>query len=93
MTTNFEVKEQIIIKRGRGRPRKHYTDEDKARANREGYKKCMQNEDNKKLRNQRYKDWSEKNKVELYARRKIVRDRKKLEESNKIISQIEEAVK
>ena len=80
-------------KRPRGRPRKYFTDEERAEANRQGYKKCMENPNNRAIRNARYKAWAEKNRVELLARRKAVRDRKKAEreiERLKILQEVKD---
>ena len=99
MTTILITENNNIIEQKpkipRGRPRKYFTDEEKAQANREGYRKCMENPNNRALRNARYNAWAAKNKVELYARRKDVRDRKKAEEEQerlKILQQVKVAL-
>lgn len=95
ITENNNIVKENKPKRPRGRPRKYFTDEERAEANRKGYKKCMENPKNRAIRNARYKAWAEKNRVELLARRKAVRDRKKAEaekERLKILQQVKEVL-
>jgi hypothetical protein len=79
-------------KRGRGRPIKLHTTEDKVLANRAGFKKYMESEENKALQRARYADWFARNKEALYARRKAKRDAKAEKERLNILGEIQKAI-
>jgi hypothetical protein len=96
ITENNNIVKGEKPKRPRGRPRKYYTDEERAEANRKAHRKCMEKEANRAVRNARYKAWAEKNKLEIAKRRKIVRDRKKSEKEKerlKILEHVRKALK
>ena len=89
------IEKQIIetpIKRGRGRPKKLHTEQDKILANRAGFKKYMDNAENKALQRARYAAWFTKNKEAIYARRKAKRDDKAEKQRLDILNKIEQAI-
>ena len=89
------IEKQIIetpVKRGRGRPKKLHTEQDKILANRAGFKKYMDNAENKALQRARYTEWFTKNKEAIYARRKAKRDDKAEKQRLDILSKIEQAI-
>jgi len=80
------------VKRGRGRPKKLHTEQDKILANRAGFKKYMDNAENKALQRARYTAWFTKNKEAIYARRKAKRDDKAEKQRLDILGEIRKEI-